>query len=674
VPPPQTIAQQLAAKQREISVAEFFERNRQILGFDNPQRALLTTVKEAVDNAADASDEARILPDVLVEISKEGEDRLKVAVTDTGPGILRKEIPNVFARLLYGSRFHSNRQARGQQGIGISAAVLYATLTTGRPARVISKVEEEEAAHVLELVIDTQKNQPRVVSEDLQLWDSPHGTRVELILKARYVRGRQSPYEYLRGTAIVNPHARIVLVEPDGTRVTFERASSELPPVAKETLPHPYGLELGELGYLLKASKRTGLAEFLTKDLQGVSVRAARDLLASAGLKPATPPNSVSGDAQDRLLRALHDAPLIAPSPEGLSPIGSMLIKRGLRNVLGELRPEFYAPPVSRPPKVHAGFPFMVEVGLVYGGGLPADQPVQILRFANRVPLLFQQGACAITNAIANLDWRRYGLEQKGGSGVPSGPALILVHVASTKVPFTSEAKEAVAEDPEIDKELTLALQAAARHLKTHISRKSRRDFASEKFEIIQRILPKLAEKTSHLVGKEIPDLTPVITRIMDIVNVEVAFTPEKDGVHGKVEVTNYTPRPRVLELFVEIPPDIFTIAAFDPAPEGTEAELGRAWWTLPRLAPNGRTALSVTFPSKTDVETNDLDWYVAGIDEAHILGAEPLPGDWDIRLPRTIVEAAEAAAADAAAAGTSAEEEVDYDAAEASAHASEDE
>jgi len=674
VPPPQTIAQQLAAKQREISVAEFFERNRQILGFDNPQRALLTTVKEAVDNAADASDEARILPDVLVEISKEGEDRLKVAVTDTGPGILRKEIPNVFARLLYGSRFHSNRQARGQQGIGISAAVLYATLTTGRPARVISKVEEEEAAHVLELVIDTQKNQPRVVSEDLQLWDSPHGTRVELILKARYVRGRQSPYEYLRGTAIVNPHARIVLVEPDGTRVTFERASSELPPVAKETLPHPYGLELGELGYLLKASKRTGLAEFLTKDLQGVSVRAARDLLASAGLKPATPPNSVSGDAQDRLLRALHDAPLIAPSPEGLSPIGSMLIKRGLRNVLGELRPEFYAPPVSRPPKVHAGFPFMVEVGLVYGGGLPADQPVQILRFANRVPLLFQQGACAITNAIANLDWRRYGLEQKGGSGVPSGPALILVHVASTKVPFTSEAKEAVAEDPEIDKELTLALQAAARHLKTHISRKSRRDFASEKFEIIQRILPKLAEKTSHLVGKEIPDLTPVITRIMDIVNVEVAFTPEKDGIHGKVEVTNYTPRPRVLELFVEIPPDIFTIAAFDPAPEGTEAELGRAWWTLPRLAPNGRTALSVTFPSKTDVETNDLDWYVAGIDEAHILGAEPLPGDWDIRLPRTIVEAAEAAAADAAAAGTSAEEEVDYDAAEASAHASEDE
>jgi DNA topoisomerase-6 subunit B len=674
VSPPPTIAQQLAAKQREISVAEFFERNRQILGFDNPQRALLTTVKEAVDNSLDASDEARILPDVLVEISKEAEDRLKVAVTDTGPGILRREIPNVFARLLYGSRFHSNRQARGQQGIGISAAVLYANLTTARPAKVTSKVEEDEAAHVLELVIDTQKNQPRVVSEDLVLWDSPHGTRVELVLKARYVRGRQSPYEYLRGTAIVNPHARIVLVEPDGTRVTFERASADLPPIAQETLPHPYGLELGELGYLLKASKRPNLVEFLTKDLQGVSQRAARELLATAGVKPTAAPGSVSGDDQERFLRALHDTPLIAPSPEGLSPIGSMLIKRGLRNVLGDLRPEFFAPPVSRPPKVHAGFPFMVEVGLVYGGALPADQPVQILRFANRVPLLFQQGACAITNAIANLDWRRYGLDQKGGSGIPSGPALVLVHVASTKVPFTSEAKEAVAEDPEIDKELTLALQAAARHLRTHISRKSRRDFASEKFAIIQRILPRLADKTSHLVGKPVPDLTPVVTRIMDIVNLEVAFASEKEGVRGKVEVTNYTPRPRVLELFVEIPPDVFPLCVFDPVPDGTDADLGRAWWTLPRLAPNGRTSLTLTCPPKTDVEASDLDWYVAGIDEAHILGADPLPGDWDVRLPRTIVEAAEAAAADAAANGQAAEEEVDYDAAEANAHIREEE
>lgn len=670
--PPPTIAQQLAAKQREISVAEFFERNRQILGFDNPQRSLLTTVKEGVDNGLDAAEEAGILPEVVVEISKEGDDRLRVAISDNGPGILRKEIPNVFARLLYGSRFHSNRQARGQQGIGISAAVLYANLTTARPAHIISKVEEEEAAHVLDLVIDTQKNQPRVVSEDLVLWDRAHGTRIELVLKARYIRGRQSPYEYLRGTAIVNPHARIVLVEPDGTRVTFERGSTEVPPPAKETLPHPYGLELGELGYLLKGTKRSTVGEFLLKDVAGVSARASKEIFGQCGLRPSQSPSSIQGESQEALLKALHGVSLVAPSTESLSPIGAMLIKRGLRNVLGELRPEFFAPPVSRPPKVRGGFPFMVEVGLVYGGGLPADQPVQILRFANRVPLLFQQGACAITNAIANLDWRRYGLEQKGGSGIPSGPAVILVHVASTKVPFTSEAKEAVGEDPEIDKELTLALQAAARHLRTHLSRKSRRDFASDKFAIIQRILPKLAEKTSHLVGKPTPDLTPVITRIMDVVNVDAQFASGTDGVRVPVEITNYTPRPRVLELFVEIPPDEFALATFDPAPEGTEPALGRAWWTLPKLVPNGKTRIGVAFPAKTDVEASDLDWYVAGIDESHVLGADPLPGDWEVRLPRTIVEAAEAAAAESAA-GTE-EGEVDYDAAESSAGANDEE
>lgn len=340
--PARTIAEQLASKQREISVAEFFERNRQILGFDNPQRALLTTVKEAVDNSLDAAEEAGILPEVTIEISKDPDsvDRLRVAVTDNGPGILRREVPNVFARLLYGSRFHANRQARGQQGIGISAAVLYAGLTTARPARITTKVEEEDAAHILELSIDTQKNLPRVVSEDVLIWDRPHGTRIELVIKAKYIRGRQSPLEYLRGTAIVNPHARIVLLEPDGTRVTFERAASELPPIPKETLPHPYGLELGELGSFLKASKRPTLVEMLQRDFAGVSPRAAREAIDRARLKGNQAPGSVDGPGQERLLESLRAIPLVAPSPEGLSPIGSMLIKRGLRNVLGEARPE----------------------------------------------------------------------------------------------------------------------------------------------------------------------------------------------------------------------------------------------------------------------------------------------------------------------------------------------
>ncbi|MCI4327619.1 MAG: DNA topoisomerase VI subunit B [Thermoplasmata archaeon] len=671
MPPAKSLAQQLAAKQREISVAEFFERNRQILGFDNPLRALLTTVKEAVDNCLDACEEAQVLPDIKVEISKEGVDRLRVAVEDNGPGVLKREIPNVFGRLLYGSRFHANRQSRGQQGIGISAAVLYAGLTTARPAKVTSKVAEEEAAHVVELLIDTQKNLPRVVSEDLVLWDRPSGTRIELVLKAKYQRGRQSPFDYLKGTAIVNPHARFTLVEPDGTRVTYERASTEVPPVPKEVAPHPYGLELGELAYRLKATNQPTILELLQKELAGVSPRAAREILDRAGLPGKTKPAEVHGEPLEKLLAAMHEVPLVAPTSECLSPIGPMLIKRGLRNVLGEVRPEFYAPPVSRPPKVRGGFPFLVEVGLVYGGALPADQPIQLLRFANRVPLLFQQGACAVTNAVQNLDWRRYGLDQKGGQGLPSGPCLLLVHVASTKIPFTSEAKEAIAEDPEIDKEITLALQAAARHLRTHISRRTRRDLAGEKFAIILKILPKLAEKTSSLVHKPVPDLTPVITRIMDVVNVETTVAPVGDTIRAGTDVTNYTPRARVLEVFVEMPPELLPKAQHRPAPEGTDTELGRAWWTLEKLPPSGKVSIEVTFPKGTEVEASDLSWYIAGVDEAHLLGAEPLPGDWDVRLPRAVIEAAEAGLEPLP--GTE-EAEVDYDAAEGSARVEDDE
>jgi DNA topoisomerase-6 subunit B len=402
-----------------------------------------------------------------------------------------------------------------------------------------------------------------------------------------------------------------------------------------------------------------------------VTPRSAREVLSSSKLSGREVPGAVHGEPLERLLAALHTVPLLPPSTESLSPIGPMLIKRGLRNVLGEARPDFYAPPVSRPPKVRGGFPFLVEVGLVYGGGLPVDQPVQLLRFANRVPLLFQQGACAITTAVGAVDWRRYGLDQKGGNGLPVGPCVILVHLASTKVPFTSEAKEAVAEDPEIDRELTLALQSAARHLKTHLSRRTRREFVEEKFAIIQKILPKLAAKTSALVGRPVPDLTPVITRIMDVVHLDPVQSAQGTDVLVSVGTTNYTPRARVLELFVEMPAELFVAATFDPTPDGTDGELGRAWWTLPKLAPSARTAVTVKFPKSTEGDAGDLSWYVAGVDESHLLGAEPLPGDWDVRLPRAVIEAAEAGEE----IPTSTEEtEVDYDGTESKATADEEE
>src|SRR4029453_17007057 len=169
---------------REISISEFFTKNRHLLGFDNPQKALLTAIKEAVDNSLDACEEAGILPELIVEIVETGPERYKISVEEHGPGIVRAQIPKIFGKLLYGSKFHRLKQQRGQQGIGISAAGMYGQLTTGRPVRIISKIGARKPAHLFEIAIDTQKNAPVVHKDDETEWAPSHGTRVEIELEA----------------------------------------------------------------------------------------------------------------------------------------------------------------------------------------------------------------------------------------------------------------------------------------------------------------------------------------------------------------------------------------------------------------------------------------------------------------------------------------------------------
>ncbi len=214
-----TKAEELAKAQREISVSEFFAKNRHLLGFDNPRKALLTTVKEGVDNSLDACEEAGILPEIHVNIKMISEDRFIVIIEDNGPGIVKEQIPKIFAKLLYGSKFHSMKQSRGQQGIGISAAAMYGQLTTGKPTKIISRISEKKPAHYYELHIDTRKNEPEIVKEEDVEWNKPHGTRVEIELEAKYLKGKQSVDDYLKETAVINPHATIIYFTPENEMV-----------------------------------------------------------------------------------------------------------------------------------------------------------------------------------------------------------------------------------------------------------------------------------------------------------------------------------------------------------------------------------------------------------------------------------------------------------------------
>lgn len=584
-------AQSMAASQRDISVSEFFAKNRHLLGFDNPRKALLTTVKEAVDNALDACEEAGILPEIWVHIERTGPDRFKVGVQDNGPGIVKKQIPLIFGKLLYGSKFHRMRMSRGQQGIGISAAGMHGLLTTGKPVKIISKVSKRDPAHYYEIQIDTKRNVPEILNgrgegveippnglgdkliekHGIEWTDSEHGTRVTIELEARYQRGRGSVDEYLEQTAIANPHVAIHYTDPDANKMEYARVTDQLPPEPKEIKPHPYGVELGRLVAMLKDTKAPTIGQFLVHSFSRVSPAIARKLCSTIKVTTRANPKKIGRHEADMLYQAIQQTKIPAPSTDCIAPIGEELILKGLRQVVPG---EFYTA-ATRPPSVYRGNPFQIEVGLAYGGtspvarvtreglaemleesdartlrqflitsfqGLGAEaadkiltaanvgtrvspgrlksaeidqfhdalknvnisegQSMNVLRYANRVPLQFQAGACAITQTVMTTNWRAYGLNQSRGS-LPSGPITVMVHMASVWVPFTNESKEAVASYPEIQKELRLALQTVGRKLGMFLRRRLRVRHEGERRNLFLRYVGEVATAVARVNGAD---------------------------------------------------------------------------------------------------------------------------------------------------------------------------
>jgi len=524
---PTVSAVEMGARQREISVSEFFTKNRHLLGFDNPRKALLTCVKEAVDNALDACEEASILPDVVVRVEVVPTNgapppppgqatRFRVTVTDNGPGIVRHQIPPIFAKLLYGSKFHRLRMSRGQQGIGISAAGMYAQLTTGKPVQIISRTGPRAAALYFEVSIDTRKNEPRIFESRKIDWESPRGTQVTLEIEGRYLKGRASVEEYLEQTAIANPHVRLVYHTPEGEVREYPRTVQDLPPQPREIKPHPYGIELGVLLRMLHDTKSHSLAGFLASDFSRVSPALAREICGTARLSPDARPRDIHGDDADALYRAIQSTKIMAPPTNCVSPIGERAILHGLYK---QIKGDFYTA-VTRPPAVYRGNPFVIEAGLAWGKGPDqgtgpeapaapqaegegqedATELARVIRCANRVPLLYQQSACATFKAVLETAWRNYGIPQARGA-LPAGPMVIFVHMASVWVPFTSESKEAIADYDEIRREIKLALQECGRRLAVFLNRRERARSEFRRRNIFELYIEEVVEACARLKG-----------------------------------------------------------------------------------------------------------------------------------------------------------------------------
>ncbi len=524
-PAQQVTAVEMGARQREISVSEFFTKNRHLLGFDNPRKALLTCVKEAVDNALDASEEAGILPEVTVrlEVVANGEPvapsqatRFRITVTDNGPGIVRQHIPRIFAKLLYGSKFHRLRMSRGQQGIGISAAGMYGQLTTGKPVKIISRTGPRAAAHFFEVQIDTKKNEP-LVHENKQIdWDRPQGTQVTLEVEGKYQKGRASVDEWLEQTSIANPHVHLIYHSPEGEAREYPRTYHELPPSPKEIKPHPYGIEFGMLLKMLQDTKSHTVSGFLSGDFCRVSPQLADEICKTAKLSSGMKPRDLKGSAAEALYQSLQGTKIMAPPTNCISPIGEKAILSGLYK---QIKGEFYTA-VTRPPAVYRGNPFIIEAGLAYGKS-PEDQSkpqlpavpkaegedeeedselARVIRYANRVPLLYQQSACATFKSVLSTTWKNYGVPQSRGA-LPAGPMVIFVHMASVWVPFTSESKEAIADYDEIQKEITLALRECGRRLGLFLRRRERAASEYRRRNIFELYIEEVVEACGRLKG-----------------------------------------------------------------------------------------------------------------------------------------------------------------------------
>jgi DNA topoisomerase-6 subunit B len=518
-----TVADELFKEFREHSVSEFFRKNAAMLGYTGKIRSLTTIVHEGVTNSIDASEEVGVLPKVYVAIKKVNEEpeHFKVVVEDNASGIPEKFIPDVFGKMLAGTKLHRSMQSRGQQGIGVSGSVMFGQITTGKPAAVITSTGNGEIVQA-DVMIDVDRNEGKILNER-KLKGNWRGTRVEIEAKdVSYMRSRYGPFNYLRMTAIANPHVHLTFLEPDGTLAVFENATDKVPERPKSMPLHPWGIMSDDLLILTKRTKARTVATLLSTELSRVSKRKAEEVCRLAGVPPNRKPLELTWEESERIVSAFKQVKLLAPPTSGLRPIGAADIEKGMRQILN---PEFtYA--ITRPPKVYrGGLPFVAEIGIAYGGNAgrfaegkgeneeEGEVGMDLIRFANRAPLIFDQGGCAITAAARNIKWRRYRVD-------PSvAPLTLFVNVSSAYVPYTSAGKQSIADEPEIIVELRAAIMEAARELRRFLFRKVKIKERQERAGVFAQYLPVIARKAASLAGMKEPNIKPLLKKVTGVEN-----------------------------------------------------------------------------------------------------------------------------------------------------------
>jgi DNA topoisomerase VI subunit B len=483
---------------KEHSIAEFFKKNRQMLGYFGKVRSLVTVVHEYVTNSLDASEEAGILPDIGVIVTNVGEEKYKVVEYDNGPGIPKNHIGRALATMLAGTKFHRYMQQRGQQGIGAAGCTLFAQITTGKPIFAKSSTGAGKG-YSCNIAVDTVHNKP-IITNLTEVNEDFKGLRVEgEFADVKYENGEHGIYEYLRRTALSNPHARIKFTDPEGKEYVFERAIEKQPERPEPVKPHPLGIFVNDLLDFAKASESRKLSSFLVDAFARVTSNKVNELREIAkNVDFDKDPRALTWPEAEELIKAIKAVKWIAPDATQIKAIGSEQIRIALKNILD---PEFMHV-VERKPKVfRGGIPFIVEAAVAFGGsaGRKTDKGYEgnILRFANRVPLLFDNSSCAITAAARGVDWKRYNID------IESQPVSVFVNVSSVYIPYSGVGKEAIAQEDEIIDEIKLAVMDAARGVQHYVSGKQKIAGETSRYKMIMRYTKQLAKDLSNITGAD---------------------------------------------------------------------------------------------------------------------------------------------------------------------------
>ncbi len=475
---------------KEYSVAEFFKKNKQMLGFSGKVRSLTTIIHEYVTNSLDACEEHEILPNINIEITETGKDRYRVRFGDNGPGLPDYLIGKALGQMLAGTKFHRYMQQRGQQGIGAAGCTMYALITTGKPIKVISKYMN--VITKCELSVDFKQNKPILKNVEKTLnTNGKTGLTIEAEFgDVKYERSIRGVYEYLKRTALSNPHCEITLKEPNGEIVFFPRSSSHIPQKPKEVLPHPLGVSAHDIFEFAKNEKQfMNIKTFLQNRFARVSTAKANEIEKMTGIDMKKHPNELTWEEAEKIKNAFKKIKWIAPAMDSVIPIGAEQIKKAMENILN---PSFITV-TSRKPKVfQGGIPFIVEVAIAYGG----KEKAKIMRYANRVPLLFDASGCALTQITKSIDWKRYGIKNFDESGI-----VVFINLSSVHVPYTSAGKQSVANIEEINDEVKNAIQEAARSMNRYIRSVVREKERESKKRAIKRYITQLSKDLAELAG-----------------------------------------------------------------------------------------------------------------------------------------------------------------------------